>query len=41
MREILAVKLQHFEFLKFDILKVLMVRNINTVNTKKRHIQKQ
>ena len=36
----LAVKLQHFEFFKFGILKVLMVENIITVNTKKIQIQK-
>ena len=39
IREILAVKWQHFESFKFGILKVLMVENINTVNTKKIQIQ--
>ena len=39
IREILAVKLQHFEFFKFGILKVLMVEDINTVSTKKIEIQ--
>ena len=36
----MAVKLKHFEFFKFAILKILMVENINTANTKKIEIQK-